>query len=202
MTNYRKLWEKHYGAIPKDENGVSYDIHHIDGNRKNNSLSNLKALSIKEHYEVHYRQGDWSSALLLSKRLNKSPEEYQQIIQKMSEDNPMKKEENKIKLRKPKPPGFGEMISRLKKGTPIATKGVKKGPQKTVVCPHCNTVGGASNMVRYHFDNCKTVTGKKKHDDRKKESEVLQCPHCGLVGKGGGGAMKQWHFNNCKKKPQ
>ena len=30
-----------------------------------------------------------------------------------------------------------------------------KGPQKIVVCPHCDKSGGHSNMTRYHFDNCK-----------------------------------------------
>ena len=35
---------------------------------------------------------------------------------------------------------------------------VPKGPQKTVICPHCGKTGGISNLTRYHFDNCK---GKK-----------------------------------------
>lgn len=29
-----------------------------------------------------------------------------------------------------------------------------KGPQETVQCPHCQKIGGASNLKRYHFDNC------------------------------------------------
>jgi len=36
-------------------------------------------------------------------------------------------------------------------------KGVKKGPQKNIECPHCNKIGGESNMKRYHFDNCKKL---------------------------------------------
>jgi predicted transposase YbfD/YdcC len=56
--NYRKLWEKHYGTIPKDDKGRSYEIHHIDGNRKNNSLSNLRCISIEEHYSIHKEQQD------------------------------------------------------------------------------------------------------------------------------------------------
>ena len=48
--NYRKLWEQNYGPIPKDETGRTYDIHHIDGNRKNNSLDNLICLSIEDHF--------------------------------------------------------------------------------------------------------------------------------------------------------
>ena len=29
--------------------------------------------------------------------------------------------------------------------------------QKKTTCPHCGKEGGASNMTRYHFDNCKKV---------------------------------------------
>lgn len=59
MSNiYRKIWESYYGPIPTDSNGRSYEIHHIDGNRNNNDISNLKCLSIKEHYNVHYQQQD------------------------------------------------------------------------------------------------------------------------------------------------
>ena len=54
--NYRKLWENNYGEIPKDEKGRSYEIHHIDGNRDNNELSNLICVSIEEHYNIHLNQ--------------------------------------------------------------------------------------------------------------------------------------------------
>jgi len=33
-----------------------------------------------------------------------------------------------------------------------------KGPQKKIICPYCNKEGGASNMKRWHFDNCKLKT--------------------------------------------
>jgi len=33
-----------------------------------------------------------------------------------------------------------------------ACKGHKKA---TIQCPHCQKIGGAGNMRRYHFDNCK-----------------------------------------------
>lgn len=56
MNNYRKIWEDNFGPIPKDENGRSYEIHHKDGNTENNDLSNLMCVSIKEHYDIHYKQ--------------------------------------------------------------------------------------------------------------------------------------------------
>ena len=60
--NYRKLWTKNFGKIPVDENGVSYEIHHIDGNRSNNDLSNLSCISIVEHFQIHHSQRNWQAA--------------------------------------------------------------------------------------------------------------------------------------------
>lgn len=80
--DYRKLWEKHNGKIPKDEYGRSYDIHHIDGDRNNNDIENLLCVSIEEHYEIHRKRyeenktiKDLASARILSGRLNKKVEE-------------------------------------------------------------------------------------------------------------------------------
>jgi len=69
-NNYRHIWESVYGEIPKDENGRSYEIHHIDGNKKNNVISNLMCISIKDHYNIHYKQGDWEACALIASRHN------------------------------------------------------------------------------------------------------------------------------------
>ena len=72
---YRKIYEHHHGAIPKDNDGRTYEIHHIDGNDRNNDPSNLKAVSIMEHYNIHYSQGDYAACLAISGRLQTTPEE-------------------------------------------------------------------------------------------------------------------------------
>jgi len=33
---------------------------------------------------------------------------------------------------------------------------IKSKPQRKTTCPHCGKSGGASNMTRWHFDNCKS----------------------------------------------
>lgn len=76
---YRKIYEEHHGSIPKDEFNRSYDIHHIDGDHSNNDISNLKAVSIKEHYDIHYAQCDWGACIAISFRMNRTPEELAQI---------------------------------------------------------------------------------------------------------------------------
>ena len=55
--NYRKIYETYNGPIPIDEEGRKYDIHHIDGDYTNNDPTNLKAVTIQEHYDIHWEQG-------------------------------------------------------------------------------------------------------------------------------------------------
>ena len=80
-TNYRKIWEETYGPIPKDLDGRPYEIHHIDGNHNNNEISNLKCLSIKEHYNIHYANNDFGACVMIAKRMG-LPKDYVSNIQK------------------------------------------------------------------------------------------------------------------------
>ena len=41
---HRYIWEQEYGPIPKD-----HAIHHLDGNRTNNDISNLRVMPKKMH---------------------------------------------------------------------------------------------------------------------------------------------------------
>jgi len=68
--NYRKIWEKNFGEIPKDDEDRSYEIHHKDGNRENNNIDNLMCLSIQEHYDLHYAQGDYGACVMIAKRMS------------------------------------------------------------------------------------------------------------------------------------
>ena len=74
MSNYRKIWENAYGPIPFDNNERKMEIHHVDGNRKNNNLENLRIVTIEEHYKIHESQGDWAACQNILLRMNISPE--------------------------------------------------------------------------------------------------------------------------------
>ena len=75
-TNYRKIYESHHGLIPKESDGRTYEIHHIDGNHNNNSPSNLTAVPIQEHYDIHYAQGDFGACMLMKlQRMDHTPKE-------------------------------------------------------------------------------------------------------------------------------
>jgi hypothetical protein len=84
MANYRKIWEESNGPIPKDEYGRSYEIHHIDGNRLNNDISNLMCVSIEDHYKIHLEKKEYGAAFIIAQRLNMSLEEMKIITQQMA----------------------------------------------------------------------------------------------------------------------
>ena len=83
---YRKIYEQHYGPIPTDLDGRTYEIHHIDGDHTNNDPSNLKAVTLKEHYDIHYSQGDFNACLLMSFRMHMSPTELSDIRSKAAHE--------------------------------------------------------------------------------------------------------------------
>jgi hypothetical protein len=81
-TNYRKIYESHTGIIPKEPNGRTYEIHHIDGNHSNNNPSNLRAVTLQEHYDIHYDQGDWYACWKIGAKMKLSPEEISNLASK------------------------------------------------------------------------------------------------------------------------
>lgn len=66
IDEHRLIWEKAYGEIPE-----GYIIHHIDGNKSNNDLSNLQMMSREEHSRLH---GKLNSNLITPKKM--SEEQY------------------------------------------------------------------------------------------------------------------------------
>ena len=78
--NYRKIYENHIGIIPREANGRTYEIHHIDGNHSNNSPSNLIAVTLQEHYDIHYSQNDYDACRLMKlQRMDYTPEEISKL---------------------------------------------------------------------------------------------------------------------------
>lgn len=74
--NYYKIYINHHGLIPTEADGRTYEIHHIDGNHNNNDPSNLIAITLQEHYNIHYAQGDFSACQLMAiQRMSKTPQE-------------------------------------------------------------------------------------------------------------------------------
>ena len=72
---HRIIYEEHYKCclLPYIE------IHHIDGNSKNNSIENLMPVTALEHYHIYKNQGDKAAAALIAVRAGISPEERAEL---------------------------------------------------------------------------------------------------------------------------
>lgn len=79
MAIWTRVWKEHRGKIPKDAEGRSYEIHHLNGDRTDNRIENLVCLSIEEHYAIHYEQGDWNACNAILTRMEVSAEEKSEI---------------------------------------------------------------------------------------------------------------------------
>jgi len=79
------------------------------------------------------------------------------------EDNPSKRPEfrkaQSVRVTGENNPMFGKhhsVESNKNRGISVS-KALKGVPKKKVACPQCGQIGGAGNMKRYHFDNCKQL---------------------------------------------
>lgn len=178
MTIYRKIWSEHFGNIPKDSDGRSHEIHHIDGNRSNNNIENLKCVSIQEHYDIHYFQEDWMACFKIAQRMDKSPK----LLSELASLNNLKRSIEG------KNPFNGPMVnkSRIENGTHHLLGGnlqkqqvinkthnfVVNNPSKNQLikgshpcqiswtCEYCGKSGkNAGNYARFHGINCKNKGG-------------------------------------------
>jgi len=70
--NYRKVYERYYqcSLLP----GI--DVHHIDGDHNNNSPSNLIAVTLQEHYNIHKSQDDHYACVMIAQRMEHKPEDW------------------------------------------------------------------------------------------------------------------------------
>ncbi len=165
-VNYRKIYEEAYGQIPVDSNGRTYDIHHIDGNRENNCPSNLKAVSIREHYDIHYAQGDFGACMKIKRDMKLTKDQMsllasQNNAKRVKEGSHnflggeiAKKTQNRLVTEGTHHwlTGEAQRIStnrRLKEGThPFQTEWT---------CPICGTKGKNKAMYnRWHGDKCRS----------------------------------------------
>lgn len=187
MSIYRKIYTDNFGPIPLDENGRTYDIHHIDGNHSNNSPSNLRAVSIQEHYDIHLAQEDWAACMLIGRRMKLPITEIRNLAS-LSQAKKVKEgthpflggkvssASNKTRVENGTHNFLGGQIQsvsnkrRVENGThlfldgelsrKVQVKRVKDGTHHFLIektCIHCGLVGKGPNMKRYHFDNCRKL---------------------------------------------
>lgn len=222
-SNWRKVYVKFYGPIPKDQNGRSYDIHHIDGNRKNNHPSNLIAVPIEKHFDIHYQQGDYGACLCIARRMKKSAQELSELareaaLQKVADGtHPWLGDKNPGRMRSKDGThhwfGPENNQNRIKNGTHPWLGGdvQRKVQSKRLSEGTHNFLDGSISQKRqkelvkdgnHHFlDKVQAKHRTKKIIASGRHSCQIQrsCPHCGTAGKGP--ALYKWHFDRCKHNP-
>jgi len=163
-TKYRKIYENHVGPIPKDQDGRSYEIHHIDNNHLNNKPENLRAVTLQEHYDIHYNQGDWGACLIMSERMKISPEEKSKLAslsnRKRIENgtHPFLSGLQKEKVKNGTHHWVGDAgRQRIEQQIASGTHPGTKVFAKIHTCPHCGKEGKGAVMYKHHYDNCKIL---------------------------------------------
>jgi hypothetical protein len=180
-VNYRTIYEQTHGPIPYDQDGRRYEIHHVDGNHNNNHIDNLKAVTIKEHYDIHYAQEDWGACLLIAQRMALSPA----VISDLARRNTLRKNlrevaagthvflGGKIQRRRNEQQvkdgthhwlGPATNLKRVAEGrhnlvgpdSNLTRLAERRHPsQMKRVCEHCGKEFSVSMYVRWHGDNCR-----------------------------------------------
>ncbi len=208
-NKHRKIYENHFGSIPKDDIGRTYEIHHIDNNHKNNDPINLKAVTIQEHYDIHYKQSDYAACLRMSARMKISPKE-KSILASLSNLNHV----NDGTHHWLKQNGGSERARQknIKRFTDPAQRELARIHANTQVKNRThNFLGGEiqrkltkkriENRTHNFYDE--KLQRKLKELNRKRiingihQFQIkITCPHCGKIGSEVN--MKRWHFDNCK----
>ena len=208
MSIYRKIYEQYFGPIPKDLEGRTFEIHHIDGNRTNNLPSNLKAVSIKQHYDIHLSQGDYYAALLISYRMNldhrtKSELARLNALKQIQTGNNGLINSNKTRildgthnfLKQEYQESFKDVMKRrLLDGThhmignTHSKRRLELGTHNFIVqnsieynCSTCNKTGKGPAFKAKHFPKCEAIipnSGPRGKIKRTKNPSKLKCPHC------------------------
>lgn len=73
--DYRKIYERHNQCclLP----GI--DVHHIDGNHNNNDPTNLIAVSLQEHYDLHKANNDHYACFMIAQRMDIKPSDWREM---------------------------------------------------------------------------------------------------------------------------
>lgn len=217
-VDYRKIYETAYGPIPVDLEGRTYEIHHLDGDHKNNDLVNLKAVTIQEHYDIHYNQGDYGACQAIALRMLISPQTKSELasasaLKRLAEgthnfqgkNNPSHKRvaegtHNFQGARNPNHRKILEGTHPFQGRNNPARKLYEQG-----IHPFQDKAKARERALKRVADGTNPLLGgavqkaaaKVALEEGTHPSQIVRiCPHCGTIGQGGG--MKRWHMDRCK----
>lgn len=208
-TVYQRLWIKYNGPIPKDECGRSFDIHHKDGNHTNDTITNLQCVSIQEHYDIHWNQGDYGACQSLAIRMMLSPEKISHLASLAAK----RQVENGTHPLLDKDKAKERFNHRIKEtgSHPILDPIIRRNAQKQSVVKGTHIFLNSEYQRKVQSERIKNGTHHLLNGtiQRTYQNKLLLngthsfiqehvCPYCNKIGKGP--QMFRYHFDNCKLK--
>jgi HNH endonuclease len=144
---HRYIWEKYNGKI-KD----GYHVHHIDGNKDNNSIENLQLITKKKHLKIH---ANTPEHLEKCKKYIEIARKYASVWHGSEEGKNFHKERYKISLKK----SHDEIVNKI--------------------CDCCGKIyqtdGSSKSVSRF----CSNVCKSKWRRDNKIDHVTRSCVVCG-----------------------
>lgn len=227
-NKYRKIYQNHYGPIPREADGRTFEIHHIDGNHQNNHPENLVAITLQEHYNIHLRQGDYGACALMAKKLKMTPSEISMLATKYNNErvkngtHPLMKRpdggsfqtdlvKKGVHPLQTRPDGTNVQTDRVSKGTHpwqtrpdgtnLQTDKLKAGVHHFSGDNHPSKIrakNGTHHMMDKEF--AKAFHRNRINKGIHSTQKSKTCPHCNrIIGVLNYG---KWHGDKCKEKAQ
>ena len=188
---YRKIYEAHYGPIPKDDQGRSLEIHHINGDHNDNRIENLKLVTIEEHYAVHKAQGDYVSAFMIAQRMKLSPEELSDMASKSASLTNQRRIEAGTHHFFDKEAAKERNLERVKLGSHNLLKRADGSSQASDM-----VAAGRHHFVKNNPTHKKLKTGTHPFQVNHQNKIQVTCLCCKKTG--GLVNMNRYHLSNCK----
>lgn len=197
MATYGKhvrVWKESFGDIPKDVDGRSYEIHHIDGNPDNNTLENLMCVSIDEHYKIHLEKGEFGAAFLIAGRMKRKPEDIAEVARKGTLERVKNGTHNFLDPNFPRSMdhNIGYVVALDTRTNEVCR--ISKEDFDT----YDHYVGVNTNRKMKSIHKNRGHNRGKRWKQSAKRQNIVTCPHCDKSGDASG--LKRWHFDNCKQR--
>jgi len=158
----------------KKNKDTYYEKHHIKPKSLGGSdyKSNLVLLTGREHYITHFLLYKHYKSINNKNGIIKMGYSFFRMCQ-ITQNNDVRYKSKNYEIAKnavansnkllntgklkPESIEIARKMGLANKGKPAWNKGLPS-PQRKIVCPYCNKEGGAANMRRYHFNNCKFIS--------------------------------------------
>lgn len=201
MSIYRRIYTEHFGPIPK-----GYHIHHKDGNHSNNDPLNLVAITAKEHYDIHFSQGDYGAcwAMYRTGHMTLTSEERSALVSKQqkmlleSNKHPFQDQKNREKIRQIHLDKISKRTHHLQSGSIQRIQNAKRILEGT------HNLLGENNPIHervekgLHQEMMKNENKKRLANGTHNFTMKWICPICGKSGTNQTN-YSRWHGDRCRE---